>query len=208
MTKIKVEKKFSYGGEDYEPGDTADVPQDVAKELEKKGAGAEIHEEEGPEIEKLEIGGAEEETQTAAQDEGEIYGSMDEDFEAAGTLPERFNAKAASNKVEELAREPPVNPLKGRIVQTGKAQYGPFVIIKERGTGNEYTVFDQTSLKAFVHTAKEIYDPGKTLYAGARFDGIMEKKGKGRNYLAYSAVLRNENGKKIRLQEPEEETEG
>lgn len=215
MSKVKVKKPFSYEEKNFEEGKEYEIGEGIPKKLAEKAIdedraikiedlGEESEEEEEDEIE-LEV--EEPEVETVMGDEpDDIFDSMDEDFEQSGTLPPRWNAKASSNKVEELDREPPVNPLKGEVVQTGKAQYGPFVVIKEKGSNDEYTIFDQTALKAFVHTAKKVYDPNEKLYAGVRFDGIMEKEG-GRNYLAYSATLRNEEGEKIRLQEPEEEEE-
>lgn len=51
--KVKVTDEFKYKGENLKPGDTADLPDDVAKSVLEKGYGKEVEPEGAGEVEEL-----------------------------------------------------------------------------------------------------------------------------------------------------------
>jgi len=187
MTKIKVTESFKYGGELYEAGETYDVPESVADRAQETGHGSQVLEETETEI--TPVIEPEEEEQT-----GSVWDQLEEDLEVASDLPPKWNAS------RDDTSEPTPNPLKGEVVNTGKARYGKFVVIKEHGQPTEHTVFAQTALKAFCHSVK----PGDRV--AVRFEG-REKNPSGQTYLAYSAAARTPDGERRYMQEPEEEGE-
>jgi len=212
---MRVTTEFEYGGEKYEPNAQLeagkDVPVKVAESVLEKGAAEKIAEglEEEEEID-LDIGEEEEDEEIefekeseASSKEDEIFDAMDEDLDQSGQLPPVWSASMSDDN-SEVTEVPEPNPIKGKVVRTGKGQYNKFVVIEDTD-GVEHTIYGgQKALKSLVHTANEVFTPNETLYAAARFDGMVEKSG-GQNYLAYSTALRNEDGEKIGLQEPENE---
>jgi len=204
---IEITKPFEYGGREYEEGDQLevgeDVPEKVAESVLKKGAAEEIAEgleeaeEEEPQIKIGEVG-----EEVEASTEEEIFDAMDEDLDKSGELPPNWSASMSDDN-KEVTEVPEPNPLKGKVLRTGQGQYNKFVVVEDRD-GNEHTIYgSQKALESLVYTANEIFDPSEDLYIAARFDGMVEKSG-GQNYLAYSTALRDEDGKKIGLQEPSE----
>lgn len=189
VTVRVLQNGVEIGGAKREKGDLVTIPQieadvlarnNLVKVTKKKSVGEESEE---------------------ASDTEDISQKLDEAREKSGSLPPRYNARmAADNK--SVKEEPPVDPLKGKIVQTGDAKYGPFVVIEELGTGEEFTVFQSTALKAFINTADRMFRADGTIYGSVEFLGVVKKEG-GQSYLDYDASIVDKDGKMVRLQEPE-----
>lgn len=205
--KIIVDKEFKHDDEKYEPGETVDLPEDLAKDIIEKGfaKNAEKIEEslEGKPADEVESGEKEpeppENLETPTEDKIEAVEkspSEEETFEETPT-PEISKSESSEEKVwKELERElegersrapawepqEPGDQVMGEVIRTGRGPNGRLMELKTP-EGNNYIIWEKVALKDLFDRA----DAGDKV--GVRFLG-KEESSSGRSYYNFRTAIR------------------
>lgn len=193
--KIKVEKGFSAGGEDYEKGETYDVKDSIAKSVAEKGY-AEIvdedDEDDGPVVEpkddEIEVNPKSDEEE---KPEVNVRGADKE--EVINQMRANMGKPAAEtwNPQQDTDKDPEDHPVVvGEVINKGvnPEHDTEFVHVEDEDSGQVKSIFAHKVLKDVIGKA-EIGD-----FMAVRWTGRGEGEESGQSYLTYRYELRDENG--------------
>ncbi|KXA96650.1 hypothetical protein AKJ39_04320 [candidate division MSBL1 archaeon SCGC-AAA259J03] len=203
--KVLIEKNFEHEGQTYEPGETVDLPEDVAREAIENGAAKSVEElkkeveikpagevESGPRPEEVAEreaageGGAE--TEEPPSDEGF---PEEVSIPAEGERPGKGEPdvwKELESEFEEPSRAPTWRPeevgdqLLGEVTRTGRGPNGRLLEVRTP-EGEKYVLWERIALKDLFDRA----EAGDRI--GVRFLGV-EESSSGRSYHNFRTVLK------------------
>ncbi|KXA89836.1 hypothetical protein AKJ57_04825 [candidate division MSBL1 archaeon SCGC-AAA259A05] len=203
--KVLIEKNFEHEGETYEPGETVDLPDDVARVAIEGGAAKSVEEvEEEVEIEpvgEVESGpGPEEAAERKEAGEG---GAGAEEAPSDEGFPEEVSVQAEGERSEEgepgvweelegeleepsraSTRQPEEagDQLLGEVTRTGRGPNGRLLEV-QTPEGENYVLWERIALKDLFDRA----EAGDRI--GVRFLG-EEESSSGRSYYNFKTALR------------------
>ncbi|KXA96814.1 hypothetical protein AKJ38_02535, partial [candidate division MSBL1 archaeon SCGC-AAA259I14] len=181
--KVIIEKNFEHEGETYEPGQTVDFPEEIAKEAVEKGVAKNAEEIE----DEMEIKSGDE-VDTSSEDEGfpeEV--SMPSEEERAEEGEEEVWEELDS-ELDEQSRAPAWRPeevgdqLLGEVTRTGRGPNGRLLEV-QTPEGEKYVLWEKVALQDLFDRVKA----GDKI--GVRFLG-EEESSSGRSYHNYRTTLK------------------
>lgn len=176
--KVKIEETFTYGGDEYKQGETADLPEAVAESSIEKGYAIKM--EEIPEVKPSKDKDVEARTKSVEEIAEELKGRLDEPPE----VPEKWNPSL------EEAPDPEEYPeLVGKVELIGtSSEYDTkFANVRPLDGGKLRSLFAHRSLSRLFSSLKE----GDIL--AVSYEGI-DKADSGRDYISYRYELSDEQG--------------
>ncbi|KXA96831.1 hypothetical protein AKJ38_02500 [candidate division MSBL1 archaeon SCGC-AAA259I14] len=184
--KVIIEKNFEHEGETYEPGETVDLPEEIAEEAIEKGYAKnaeeiedEIEIEPGSEVdtssERSEEEGFPEEVSMPGEKERKEEGESGVWEELDGELDEQSRSPAW--RPEEVGDQ-----LLGEVTRTGRGPNGRLLEV-QTPEGEKYVLWEKVALQDLFDRVKA----GDKI--GVRFLG-EEESSSGRSYYNYRTALK------------------
>ncbi|KXA90179.1 hypothetical protein AKJ40_01960 [candidate division MSBL1 archaeon SCGC-AAA259M10] len=180
--RILVEKNFEHEGETYEPGETVDLPEEVAERAIEKGAAKKVEDIEdeieitpGGEVEPSEEEGFPEEVSMPAEegrseeDESDVWEELESELEEPSRSP--------AWRPEEVGDQ-----LLGEVTRTGRGPNGRLLEVRTP-EGEKYVLWEKVALKDLFDRVQA----GDKI--GVRFLG-EEESSSGRSYYNYRTALK------------------